>query len=941
MEVYMYSSAYINKQIYLFATTIDKRPVTIKVNKWITSIDVKSRLTTPNPRSLNGEMQRLQNHILKNFTIEQIELIDMLPYHRFEIKRQPFFRIFIDNYEKLAEITKELKANAYVYAEYQKENEKFLIDYDLLTCQWIYIQNYTEDTFGNKCSQRNPLECCIDANDIRHIQNCTLLPPAVYQETIDIETFSQKKASPNPLLKDDPCYCVSLVYNWSDDLTNIKKYCIILVNENFTFPQTDIEIIQVNTEEDLYNQQAMIRKKEDPDCILSYNGMGYDFWYQEKRQVLREMISTSRVDFSDVEEYLSKEWTGAGGRHYHYTIPISYGRIVIDVYRQVESVKVDFGQEGALQSHKLNDVGKFFVNEEKEDLPYKEQFDLYEKIMSGASAGNNGIAGGGASAGNNGITSDNNLTDGMFKIITYCVQDSVLTLKVAHKINSWVSVRENATIMFQDMSIVSIVGMTIKFKSQLFRECKKLGYYIEINDTIHRFKLEGGFVGEPIVGLQKDVATIDFAGMYPSIIMEHCICKSTYVQVIPTGMDPDDFNSYEIPVFNDVEDLTGEYEIPDDFYNETEANGMSKQEYLTNKINDDDTILAIMEDRHYDIKRLHSYKNMIREHYRLPTEAEMMLMTVHYYKRRLGVIPSILASLKELRRATKAEMKTCEDPVKYVLLDKKQDAIKISMNSVYGILGMPGPSGFIKGSASITYIGRQYIQNLNRYLIQKNCTICYNDTDSVMYQLPPGTQNIIEEANRITDDINTNVLHGVMKVEFEKLMDVVFLKKKRYIYLQTYPKRLYCNKGVEAVRGDTTPFSRNLYKKVAKMILDNEPFTDIMQLIQTSFTLLLNGEVPLEMISMSKRLAQSYKSTSAPMVIYSKWLIANGMRAEPGEKLSFVVIKATSKNVKISNRFRPEDTTEPIDYEYYFNKESRSIRFLMERAFPTEIVKIY
>lgn len=97
--------------------------------------------------------------------------------------------------------------------------------------------------------------------------------------------------------------------------------------------------------------------------------------------------------------------------------------------------------------------------------------------------------------------------------------------------------------------------------------------------------------------------------------------------------------------------------------------------------------------------------------------------------REISVLPELLSDLFTARVSVRAKMKSITDPFILSVMDKKQLAIKVSMNSVYGFLA----AQMMKCkpiAASVTAIGRQMIEKTKNY-IETNydaSTIVYGDS---------------------------------------------------------------------------------------------------------------------------------------------------------------------------------------------------------------------
>merc|ERR1712151_1332754 len=104
--------------------------------------------------------------------------------------------------------------------------------------------------------------------------------------------------------------------------------------------------------------------------------------------------------------------------------------------------------------------------------------------------------------------------------------------------------------------------------------------------------------------------------------------------------------------------------------------------------------------------------------------------------------PMILEELLSARKKAKKEMAEAEDPLKKMVLNGRQLALKISANSVYGFTGATvGVLPCLQISSSTTAFGRTMIDETKRqveakYTIQNgyanDAQVIYGDTDSVM-----------------------------------------------------------------------------------------------------------------------------------------------------------------------------------------------------------------
>jgi DNA polymerase elongation subunit (family B) len=83
----------------------------------------------------------------------------------------------------------------------------------------------------------------------------------------------------------------------------------------------------------------------------------------------------------------------------------------------------------------------------------------------------------------------------------------------------------------------------------------------------------------------------------------------------------------------------------------------------------------------------------------------------HYVQHPVNLIPNMEWTLWQSRQAIKKEMKKTRDPLVVAVLDAKQLAVKVSMNSTFGVTGAEHAMlGMKRIAASITHIGRTTVQ---------------------------------------------------------------------------------------------------------------------------------------------------------------------------------------------------------------------------------------
>lgn len=911
--------------IFIFGLDENSTPVYVCVNSHKSYIHVKSRQNTKDPEIISNEKTEIANLLMgANISLTDDEKEDIKLFNdrieeteghesaQFRPEASIFYKISVLDHKEISLVKSTLAKKPYIIPDFCEMPIKFFNDLRIRLCQWIEIDMSIArlENFTETASKRNPIQIVTSSEAIRGIEEEKVPPPMKFA-TIDGEMYSSRydvggsKAHPSPLIDDDTLYCMSVVFSNSKEIE--KSFCIFIGEDNFKVDNG--EVIFVESEADLFAKFSELINEYDPDGINGYNIQGFDFEYMKTRSSMVDLPNFGRLRSSRIginveqnQTFTSKSWEGAGGTHHSFTTPDCYGRIVVDTFNLVKPIKVSKGAPGALQSLKLNDVGKFLVNETKEDISYGETYLGYRSKEPGI----------------------------MSRIASYCIQDSILCWKVFSKVKGDVYLREAASMFMQDMNDVLTTGQNKKiFNNFLFAGEMRNSFFNKA--SIKRdFKVKGGHVEEPQRGKKTNVICVDFASMYPTTQMAMNICLSTFCTRPPTGLTEDQYDKYVIEVeIEDVELLADHEEF--------------KSEFEVSKLEDTAYTDQFFEDRKIDKRYANAFLNMIRDDEGLDTKKTTKNLVVYFVKEsvRKGIFPTILEELRKKRTAYKKQMKSESDPALYEILDQRQKLVKVVMNSIYGVLGSTkGPLSCIEASSTITYVGRQSIKKVRDFLVERGCNIVYGDTDSVMFQIPNYTEKpfdcevdpeVEKYGQQISKEINA-FLPKPMEVEFEKVMNMVPVKKKHYLGVKTWPDREVFMKGLAGIRGDSTPFAQAIFRNVVRMITENKDYMTIRTYVDTEMQKLKNGEIRKDMLVVGAMLAASYVSPTAPMKVYSDYLKKNGYPAESGTKIFYLVTKQTGVKNK-SETYRPENTTEELDIDHYFQRASKSVEEIIKATF--------
>ena len=502
------------------------------------------------------------------------------------------------------------------------------------------------------------------------------------------------------------------------------------------------------------------------------------------------------------------------------------------------------------------------------------------------------------------------------EVAEYCIKDTLLPHRLLSKLCILVNLLEMAKATWTPLCYLVERGQQIKVFSQLTKKAREMGFMVP---TIQYGQMgDQGYEGATVLDAQKGayytpITALDFEGLYPSIMMAHNLCYSSLV------MDPKyenvpgvEYETFEIPVPSKVEGQP-------------------------------------------PTKRLCKFAQGV------PT-----------------LLPSILLELKQFRKQAKKDMALSTGALK-AMYNGKQLAYKISMNSVYGFTGASkGMLPCVNIASTVTTKGRSMIDETKEY-VEKNfpgAKVRYGDTDSVMVEFDVGDRKGIEAVEysweigeRAAEECSA-LFKKPNNLELEKVYWPYFLySKKRYaakFWTQGKDGKMNMDyidvKGLQLVRRDNTAHVREVCKELLDVVLESNDTEAPRALALQRAIELIEGDVPIEKLTLSQGLSDSYKVKGQNVSINSPDIkdinqahvqVVRKMRerqpgSEPqsGDRVPYVLVKTDDPKAKAFEKSEdPKYAKEhdiPIDYEYYFmNKFINPVCDLIEPLFEDPKEEIF
>ncbi|CAK6714945.1 DNA polymerase II [Vibrio harveyi] len=271
-------------------------------------------------------------------------------------------------------------------------------------------------------------------------------------------------------------------------------------------------------------------------------------------------------------------------------------------------------------------------------------------------------------------------------------------------------------------------------------------------------------------------------------------------------------------------------------------------------------------------------------------------------------------------------------------------AIKIIMNSFYGVLGSSGCRFFdTRLASSITMRGHEIMKQTKVLIEAKGYQVIYGDTDSTFVSLNgPYSQadadkigiELVEYINQwwgdhLRDEYNLN---SILELEYEThyrkfLMPTIrgaeTGSKKRYAGLiGEGEKERIIFKGLESARTDWTPLAQRFQNTLYQMIFHGEDPSDyVREMVEKTNS----GEFDDQLVYQKRlrRKLHEYQKNIPPQVRAAR--LADDINATLGRPLQYQNRGRIEYLITVNGPEPHEYRNSPIDYQHYIDKQLKPI----------------
>jgi DNA polymerase elongation subunit (family B) len=364
---------------------------------------------------------------------------------------------------------------------------------DLPTSGWITFVGNLISSSDDKITLCD-LEYKVNWKNMKKHDRATVGLPKIMGFDIEVNS-SNPSAMPKAEKPEDKIFQISCIFS-REGSNEHESHLLTLGDPIESIVGEEVIIHRFLNEAELIVGFTELIRKENPNVIVGYNILNFDIPYMIERSKRPGRVNHifDTLGFHKYNHAKEKTivWSSSAYKNQEFKFLEAEGRLFIDL---LPLVKRDF----KMDNYKLKTVSDFFIGETKDPLSVKGIFKCYrigtKKELDG--------------------TYSEKAKKAISIVGKYCVQDSVLVVKLMEKLQTWVGLTEMATVCQVQPFSLFTQGQQIKVYSQVYRYCYEKNIVVEKDGYICKDdeRYTGAHVFPPVPGIYDRVVPFDFASL--------------------------------------------------------------------------------------------------------------------------------------------------------------------------------------------------------------------------------------------------------------------------------------------------------------------------------------------------------------------------------------------------------------------------------------------